>query len=127
MPFVIHGETDPENVTLARDASTTSRTEERQEIADVHDSHRVIALLQCSVFLGTRAICHLAHEISPFHAAAGIDRNLSNTGVGFERSTQTHQLSAGVAALEIGPGDEVILPAWTWYAVYDPVVLAGAL
>ena len=25
------------------------------------------------------------------------------------------------------PGDEVILPAWTWYADYDAVVLCGAL
>jgi 8-amino-3,8-dideoxy-alpha-D-manno-octulosonate transaminase len=32
-----------------------------------------------------------------------------------------------MAALEIGPGDEVILPAWTWYADYDAIVLAGAL
>jgi len=32
-----------------------------------------------------------------------------------------------MAALEIGPGDEVILPAWTWYADYDAVVLSGAL
>ena len=32
-----------------------------------------------------------------------------------------------MAALEVGPGDEVILPAWTWYACYDAIVLAGAL
>ena len=32
-----------------------------------------------------------------------------------------------MAALEIGPGDEVILPAWTWYADYDAVVLCGGL
>ncbi len=32
-----------------------------------------------------------------------------------------------MAALEVGPGDEVILPAWTWYADYDAVVLSGAL
>lgn len=39
----------------------------------------------------------------------------------------TTALSAALAALEVGPGDEVILPAWTWYADYDTVVLAGAL
>ncbi len=39
----------------------------------------------------------------------------------------TTALSTALAALEIGPGDEVILPAWTWYADYDTVVLAGAL
>ena len=30
-------------------------------------------------------------------------------------------------ALEIGPGDEVILPAWTWHSCYAAIVLAGAL
>ena len=39
----------------------------------------------------------------------------------------TTALSAALAALEVGPGDEVILPAWTWYADYDTIVLAGAL
>jgi 8-amino-3,8-dideoxy-alpha-D-manno-octulosonate transaminase len=36
-------------------------------------------------------------------------------------------LSTAVAALEIGPGDEVILPAWTWHSCYNAIVLAGAL
>ncbi|MFZ5829106.1 MAG: DegT/DnrJ/EryC1/StrS family aminotransferase [Planctomycetota bacterium] len=39
----------------------------------------------------------------------------------------TTALFTAVAALRIGPGDEVILPAWTWYADYDAIVLAGAL
>ncbi len=39
----------------------------------------------------------------------------------------TTALMTAMAALEVGPGDEVILPAWTWYADYDAVVLAGAL
>ena len=39
----------------------------------------------------------------------------------------TTALMTAVAALQIGPGDEVILPAWTWYACYDAIVLAGAL
>ena len=39
----------------------------------------------------------------------------------------TTALYTAMAALEVGPGDEVILPAWTWYADYDAVVLAGAL
>jgi 8-amino-3,8-dideoxy-alpha-D-manno-octulosonate transaminase len=36
-------------------------------------------------------------------------------------------LQTAMAALEVGPGDEVILPAWTWYSCYNAVVLAGAL
>lgn len=39
----------------------------------------------------------------------------------------TTALFTAMAALEIGPGDEVILPAWTWYADYDAIVLAGGL
>lgn len=39
----------------------------------------------------------------------------------------TTALFSAVGALEVGPGDEVILPAWTWYSCYNAVVLAGAL
>jgi 8-amino-3,8-dideoxy-alpha-D-manno-octulosonate transaminase len=39
----------------------------------------------------------------------------------------TAALQAAMAALEIGPGDEVILPAWTWHSCYCAVVLAGGL
>ena len=39
----------------------------------------------------------------------------------------TTALYTAMAALEIGPGDEVILPAYTWYSDYDAIVLAGAL
>jgi 8-amino-3,8-dideoxy-alpha-D-manno-octulosonate transaminase len=39
----------------------------------------------------------------------------------------TTALYTAMAALEIGPGDEVVLPAWTWYADYDAIVLSGAL
>ena len=39
----------------------------------------------------------------------------------------TTALYTAMAALEIGPGDEVILPAWTWYADYNAVILSGAL
>ena len=39
----------------------------------------------------------------------------------------TTALYTAMAGIGIGPGDEVILPAWTWYADYDAVVLSGAL
>ena len=39
----------------------------------------------------------------------------------------TAALQASMAALGIGPGDEVILPAWTWHSCFNAVVLAGAL
>lgn len=39
----------------------------------------------------------------------------------------TAALQCAMAACEIGPGDEVILPAWTWHSCFNAVVLAGAL
>lgn len=39
----------------------------------------------------------------------------------------TAALQCALAALEVGPGDEVILPAWTWHACYGTIVHAGAL
>ena len=39
----------------------------------------------------------------------------------------TAALQCAVNALGIGPGDEVILPAWTWHSCYSAIVLAGGL
>lgn len=39
----------------------------------------------------------------------------------------TAALQCAMAALEIGPGDEVILPSWTWHSCFNAIVLAGAL
>ncbi len=39
----------------------------------------------------------------------------------------TAALQYAMGALRIGPGDEVILPAWTWHSCYSAIVLAGAL
>jgi len=37
----------------------------------------------------------------------------------------TAALFTAVAALGVGPGDEVILPAWTWYSCYNAILAAG--
>ncbi len=42
-------------------------------------------------------------------------------------SSGTAALQCAMAALEIGPGDEVILPAWTWHSCFNAVILAGGL
>jgi 8-amino-3,8-dideoxy-alpha-D-manno-octulosonate transaminase len=39
----------------------------------------------------------------------------------------TAALHIAMAALEVGPGDEVIIPAWTWYSCYATVIQVGAL
>ena len=42
-------------------------------------------------------------------------------------SSGTAALECAIAALQIGPGDEVIMPAWTWHSNCTAVVRAGAL
>jgi len=39
----------------------------------------------------------------------------------------TAALTTALAALGVGPGDEVILPAWSWYACFNSIVMQGAL
>jgi dTDP-4-amino-4,6-dideoxygalactose transaminase len=39
----------------------------------------------------------------------------------------TAALEVAMAALQIGPGDEVIIPAWTWHSSATSVIRAGAL
>ena len=39
----------------------------------------------------------------------------------------TAALHTALTALGIGPGDEVILPAWTWYSCYYAILMTGAL
>ncbi len=50
-----------------------------------------------------------------------------NTKYAVAVTSGTTALMTAMAALEVGPGDEVILPAWTWYACYDAILFAGAL
>ena len=38
----------------------------------------------------------------------------------------TAALHTALTALGIGPGDEVILPAWTWYSCYYTILMTGA-
>jgi 8-amino-3,8-dideoxy-alpha-D-manno-octulosonate transaminase len=39
----------------------------------------------------------------------------------------TTALETALAALGVGPGDEVVLPAWTWHSCYTAVVRSGGL
>ena len=39
----------------------------------------------------------------------------------------TSALEAALAALGVGPGDEVIVPAWTWHSCFHAVIRLGAL
>jgi 8-amino-3,8-dideoxy-alpha-D-manno-octulosonate transaminase len=42
-------------------------------------------------------------------------------------SAGTTALEAAIAALGVGPGDEVIVPAWTWHSCFHAVVRCGGL
>src|SRR5262249_1266473 len=42
-------------------------------------------------------------------------------------SSGTAALTTALAALGIGPGDEVVLPAWSWYSCFNSIVMHGAL
>jgi 8-amino-3,8-dideoxy-alpha-D-manno-octulosonate transaminase len=39
----------------------------------------------------------------------------------------TAALHCALTALGVGPGDEVILPAWAWHSCYNSIVMTGAL
>src|SRR6266478_7372756 len=39
----------------------------------------------------------------------------------------TAALHIALTALGVGPGDEVILPAWTWHSCYTTILMTGAL
>jgi 8-amino-3,8-dideoxy-alpha-D-manno-octulosonate transaminase len=39
----------------------------------------------------------------------------------------TAALHVALTALGVGPGDEVILPAWTWHSCYTTILMTGAL
>lgn len=39
----------------------------------------------------------------------------------------TAALHVALTALGVGPGDEVILPAWGWYSCYNTILMTGAL
>ena len=50
-----------------------------------------------------------------------------NTKYALAVTSGTAALEAAMAALQIGPGDEVIIPAWTWHSSATSVIRAGAL
>lgn len=69
-------------------------------------------------------------QLKPPPKAVALEREFAaRMGVRYALAVNsgTSALQAALAALEVGPGDEVILPAWTWHSCFHAVVLAGAL
>jgi 8-amino-3,8-dideoxy-alpha-D-manno-octulosonate transaminase len=52
---------------------------------------------------------------------------LIGTRYGLAVTSGTAALHVALNALEVGPGDEVILPAWAWYSCYNAILMTGAL
>jgi 8-amino-3,8-dideoxy-alpha-D-manno-octulosonate transaminase len=66
----------------------------------------------------------------PPDKVAALERELAarmQTKYALAVTSGTAALQCAMAACGIGPGDEVILPSWTWYSCFNAVVLAGAL
>jgi 8-amino-3,8-dideoxy-alpha-D-manno-octulosonate transaminase len=74
----------------------------------------------------------------PFRFASPLDRSKvalfeneyavrMQTKLALAVTSGTAALHTALAALEVGPGDEVIIPAWTWYSCYATVLQVGAL
>jgi dTDP-4-amino-4,6-dideoxygalactose transaminase len=67
--------------------------------------------------------------VAPVKVATYERQFAAKTGARFALalSSGTAALECAIAALQIGPGDEVIMPAWTWHSDCTAVVRAGAL
>lgn len=73
---------------------------------------------------------YYGHGAEPPNKAATFEREFAarmGTRFALAVATGTGAMDTAMAALQIGPGDEVILPAWTFVSCYNTIVLAGGL
>ncbi len=71
----------------------------------------------------------LRHE-GPYRLTAGFERNFADhmgSGHALALTSGTVGLHAAMTAIGVGPGDEVIVPAYTWIASAAAPALAGAV
>ena len=88
-----------------------------------------------------REVLDVLERRSPFRWGSYDRQGLPEKTINFEKEFAAHQgtryalgvtsgttaLMTALAGLAVGPGDEVILPAWTWFACYDAILFHGAL
>jgi dTDP-4-amino-4,6-dideoxygalactose transaminase len=89
---------------------------EREQISDVLESRNPFR--------------YYGHGAEPPGKAATFEREFAarmGTRYALAVATGTGAMDTAMAALEVGPGDEVILPAWTFVSCYNTIVLSGAL
>jgi 8-amino-3,8-dideoxy-alpha-D-manno-octulosonate transaminase len=88
--------------------------QERTELDQAYDTHSLFR------FYGPQQPQKVAKLEKEFAAFMGVKYVLGVT-------SGTAALHIALTALGVGPGDEVILPAWTWHSCYTTVLMTGAL
>jgi 8-amino-3,8-dideoxy-alpha-D-manno-octulosonate transaminase len=88
--------------------------QERTELDQAYDTHSLFR------FYGPQQPLKVARFEQEFAALTGVKHVLAVT-------SGTAALHVALTALGVGPGDEVILPAWTWHSCYTTILMTGAL
>ena len=88
--------------------------QERTELNQAYDTH---SLFRFYGFSQPQKVRNFEKEFAAF---MGVKYVLGVT-------SGTAALHTALAALGVGPGDEVILPAWTWHSCYTAILATGAL
>jgi 8-amino-3,8-dideoxy-alpha-D-manno-octulosonate transaminase len=88
--------------------------QERTELMQAYESHSLFR------FYGPQEPRKVAKFEQELAATMGTKYALAVT-------SGTAALHCALTALGVGPGDEVILPAWTWHSCYTTILLTGAL
>ena len=87
---------------------------ERTHLLEAYDSHSLFR------FYGPKEPKKVAQFEKEFAQFMGAKYALCVT-------SGTAALHVGLTALGVGPGDEVILPAWAWHACYGAIVMTGSV
>ena len=92
---------------------------------DVQEREQISAVLE-----SRNPFRYYGHGAEPPQKAATFEREFAarmGTRFALALATGTGAMDTAMAALAVGPGDEVILPAWTFVSCYNTIVLSGAL
>ena len=88
--------------------------QERGELTEAYDSHSLFR------FYGPTKPRKVATFEKELAVTMGAKYALAVT-------SGTAALHCSLAAIGVGPGEEVILPAWTWHSCYMAILMTGAL
>ena len=89
-------------------------------VTDPVERESIIATVEKALELDSLEKAALVNEFEEIVASS--TKSLFAVGV----SSGTEALYLAIKALDIGPGDEVICPCWSWIATANAVIMAGA-